>query len=131
MQLGERLKRLRLAKKLTQEDVAARCNTGSSMISKYEQGKSEPTFTMIAKLGEALEVRVAYLFDEIEEYESLSPNDVLARESLTFYLRKETIPVKEHEALWRVAAMPSAPVTIEEWKKFDEMSRARRSRRRR
>ena len=130
MRFGQKLKRLRKAKKLTQVDVAARCDTGSSMISKYEKGESEPTFTMIKKLSEALEVRVGYLFDEIEEYESLSPAEVAVRESLFLYLKKKAVPGKEREGLWRVAAMPDAPITVEKWNNFDEMSRTRRSSRR-
>ncbi len=118
-------------KGLSQEALGARCGTGSSMISKYERDEADPTSSALRRLATALEVRGGYLLGEIDEYEGLSPREVAIRESLFFYLKKNPLAENERAGLMRVATMPKAPVTIDGWENFNEMTRMKSSTKRR
>jgi len=60
---GSRLRVLRRAAGLTQEEVAARTDLSVDFISLVERGKSAPSFDSLAKLADALGVEVREFFD--------------------------------------------------------------------
>jgi transcriptional regulator with XRE-family HTH domain len=55
---GQRLRELRLARKLTQTQLAERCGSSYPFISNLERGVKVPSLTMVLRLAEALECRV-------------------------------------------------------------------------
>jgi transcriptional regulator with XRE-family HTH domain len=55
-QLGTRLKQLRKARRLTQEQLAERAGLSYKFIGEIERGRGNPTLTTLAALGEALGV---------------------------------------------------------------------------
>lgn len=59
---GVRIRELRLAVGLTQEDLADHCGLYRSYMSRIETGKTNPTLTMIHALAQSLGVPVAALF---------------------------------------------------------------------
>ena len=59
----ERLKKLRLAGNLTQEEVAKDLETTRSIISKYERGETNPKIEMLEELAEYFGVEFEYLSD--------------------------------------------------------------------
>ncbi len=61
MTIGERIKSTRLAKGLTQKEVAIRCGIADSAIRKYETGKITPKVEMLERIASALEVPVTTL----------------------------------------------------------------------
>ena len=54
--LGTRLKELRKERGLTQEQLAERLSVAFQTVSKWENGVSNPDFSLIAPLAEALQV---------------------------------------------------------------------------
>lgn len=54
--LGNRVRFIRLAKRMSQEDVAKRLGTVQSEVSRYELGKRSPTLSEIKEIAAALEV---------------------------------------------------------------------------
>lgn len=54
--VGARLKQLRLARRLTQEQLAERAGLSHKFIGEVERGRGNPTLTTLAKLSEALAV---------------------------------------------------------------------------
>jgi transcriptional regulator with XRE-family HTH domain len=58
---GRHLRELRLARHLTQPDLAARCNSTVPHISNMERGVLAPSFNMLLRLANGLECRVADL----------------------------------------------------------------------
>ena len=52
--IGESIKQARLAAGLTQEELANKLNTTKSAISRYEQGKREPSLAILARIAIAL-----------------------------------------------------------------------------
>ena len=55
---GQRLRELRLARKLTQTQLAARCGSSYPFISNLERGMKVPSLTMVLRLAKALKCRV-------------------------------------------------------------------------
>jgi len=60
-QLGQRLKRLRLAKGLSQEALAVRARITREYVNKLEAGRYDPTISVVQRLAKALKVTLADL----------------------------------------------------------------------
>lgn len=67
--LGDRLKNLRSAKKLTQEDLAERIGVSRGTYAHYEINKRQPDYDTLIKLADFFEVSTDYLLRG-EEYKS-------------------------------------------------------------
>lgn len=59
---GDRVRELRLAAAMTQEDLAERCGLFRTYMSRIETGQANPTLTMIHALAVSLDVPVVALF---------------------------------------------------------------------
>ena len=60
---GRRVRQLRQAAGLTQEDLAHTCGLFRTYMSRIETGQANPTLTMIYAIATSLKVPVAYLFE--------------------------------------------------------------------
>lgn len=67
---GSRVRQLRLAAELTQEDLAHRCGLFRTYMSRIETGNANPTLTMIHALAASLRVPVTALFEKDEPTKS-------------------------------------------------------------
>lgn len=61
MNIGEKIKKVRAAKNLSQKEVAVSLNMDPAQYSRIENGKSDPYFSTIEKIAKALGVEVANL----------------------------------------------------------------------
>ena len=61
VEFGRRLREARERKGLTQLELAKQANLGESTISFYELGRREPSYEVLLRLAEILEVNPAYL----------------------------------------------------------------------
>ena len=59
--LGDRIKEIRTSKKITQKELARKCNLNRNSIYKYEKNETAPSFAHIEKIAAALEVTVPFL----------------------------------------------------------------------
>jgi transcriptional regulator with XRE-family HTH domain len=59
---GQRVRELRMAAGMTQEDLAERCGLFRTYMSRVETGQANPTLTMIHALADSLGVPVVSLF---------------------------------------------------------------------
>ena len=66
MNIGERIRKLRVQNGLTQQEIADRCELTKSMISKIENGKVVPAVGTLQRLARALGVKVGALMEEKE-----------------------------------------------------------------
>jgi transcriptional regulator with XRE-family HTH domain len=76
MILANRIRKIREAKKLTQEDVAFRCNITASAYGQIERKASTSTYSTLSKIADALEVSLLFLLD-IDNPEVLEPKNKL------------------------------------------------------
>jgi len=65
--LGKRVRTLRKAKKMTQEQLATAADSGAKYISELERGEANVTVTLISKLAEGLGVATSELFENDHE----------------------------------------------------------------
>lgn len=66
---GSRLRDLREKRRLTQSELAERCNIASKQIWRYENNESEPGAGHLKKLSQTLQVSSDYLLGLVNEYE--------------------------------------------------------------
>lgn len=64
VQIGQRLRGLRVARGLSQADVAAKVDLSFQQIQKYESGKSRVSAAKLCDLAVALEIPVSFFFEE-------------------------------------------------------------------
>ena len=64
---GARVRALRLAAQMTQDDLAERCGLFRTYMSRIETGQANPTLTMIHALADSLGVEVTALFGDPNE----------------------------------------------------------------
>jgi transcriptional regulator with XRE-family HTH domain len=62
--IGEKLRRLRLRKKLSLIDLGRRIDLSSSLLSQIESSKLLPTLPTLARLSEAFDVELGYFFTD-------------------------------------------------------------------
>ncbi len=75
-EVGRRIRHLRLSRagpRMTQEDLSERARISVSFLSMIERGERSPHLETLAKIAEALEVRLADLFTSDEGDEGLEP----------------------------------------------------------
>ncbi len=61
--LGEKIRKIRTAKRLTQEDLAYQANIDYSYLNEIESGKRNPTVKRVAGIAKVLKVSLKELFD--------------------------------------------------------------------
>ena len=64
MEIGEKLKAIRMDKKMTLDKVARKSSLTKSFISQIELNKTSPSISSLLKLASALEIRLTDLFRE-------------------------------------------------------------------
>ena len=89
--MGERLKNLRLEKSLTQKQIAERVGVAISAISSYESGLRYPTYDTLVKLANIYHVSSDYLIGISPkrniDVEGLSPEAVTLISQMVEMLR--------------------------------------------
>jgi transcriptional regulator with XRE-family HTH domain len=61
--LARNVRRLRLERGISQEELAAEASTRQALVSQVEVGDANPTLDTLARLAQALQVSLAELFD--------------------------------------------------------------------
>lgn len=59
--VGKRIKKLREAQKIPQQDIAAACNIEKSNFSRIEAGNTNPTIYTLSKIADKLSVTLSEL----------------------------------------------------------------------
>ena len=121
LSLGKRIRTLREAKSLKQQQLARLCRLDPGQLSRYEADEMKPGYDALRALASALEVRVGYLFGEIPELEELQSWQVTTRESLAVFLTHVPGPERRAQGYRATVDLPAAPRTVQGWKDLDEL----------
>jgi transcriptional regulator with XRE-family HTH domain len=91
MELGEKLKAIRMEKKMTLDEVAKKSSLTKSFISQIELNKTSPSITSLMKVASALEIRLTDLFREASPAE-----DVLVKKGKrdSYYNKKTQLTIE-------------------------------------
>jgi transcriptional regulator with XRE-family HTH domain len=66
MQIGQKIRKIREAQRLSQKQVALSINMDQSQYSKIEKGKTDPTCSTLERIATALNIDLANLFTSEE-----------------------------------------------------------------
>jgi len=77
-QIGEKIRRLRLTKGLSQKDLAGYVGVTYQQIQNYEKGKSKIPVDRLIRIAEALEVSLDYFLKEFDNNQDKVPESELA-----------------------------------------------------
>ena len=86
MDSGSAIKAVRTRKKITQKDLAAKCNISANALCSIEKNSSFPSKETINKICDALGIPVSYLL-----FFSITEEDVPAEKQSIFNALKEPI----------------------------------------
>ena len=88
-QFGENLKRLRIEKGISQEDMAKKIKIHANHVSRYERGLSAPAIEVVEKMAKLLEVSIDELVSgSVNERMEKNIND---RELLTIFQKVQKL----------------------------------------
>ena len=96
--MGEKLKSLRIEKKLTQKQVADRIGLAISAVSSYESGTRYPSYDVLVKLARIFHVSTDYLLGMTDkrniDVTGLSDNEIELVSQLVDMLRNKNNSVR-------------------------------------
>ena len=82
MDIGEKIKRLRTEKQLTQEELANRCELSKGFISQLENNLTSPSIATLIDILEILGTNLREFFNEIDDERiSFTKEDMFEREN--------------------------------------------------
>ena len=84
MGIGKRIKEARLAKNMTQEDLAYKLGITKSAVANYESETSHPKELILYKLFSVLSVDANYLYQDID---GMTPSDIILTDEEKFFLK--------------------------------------------
>lgn len=115
----DRLKALREAKDLSQEQLGELAGLHHSVITKSEKGKNLPRSEALDKLATALDCTMDYLHGRGRQYES--PAVAAAHMAFDVFVAQDRVTEEQSEQCRRVLAHPDAPKTASKWRSLAEM----------
>ncbi len=99
-QFSERLRQLRVVKKMSQEDLGNLTGLSYNHIGRYERGNSRPSADKLKALADALGVSTDYLIDgDTKDAARVNLED---RDLLDLFKEVQTFPDKQKDALKEV-----------------------------
>ena len=101
MEIGEKIKRLRIKNSLTQEELADRCELTKGFISQVERDLTSPSIATLADILEGLGTNLKDFFNEIEDDQVVfSKDDAFVTENEDFkYILKWIVPNAQKNAM--------------------------------
>ena len=113
MTANERIKQIRLYRRLTSSELAAKAGISAAEISLIERKMRRPKTETLQRVAAALEVSTSYLLSELNT--RLPIEEALAKESLQIFLRDGELPSEEAKMLRDISDEPSSPVDVRGW----------------
>ena len=93
MNFGEKLKKLRVSQKLTQQQLADRIGVAKSVISYYESGDRYPSYDVLVKIARVFHTTTDYLLDITKDcvidVTGLSDEDIAVVRAVTEALKNK------------------------------------------
>jgi transcriptional regulator with XRE-family HTH domain len=83
MKIGDNIKRIRLAKNLSQKEVISSAKLDAAQYSRIESGKTDPSVTTLDRIAKALGVSLAELFAATDELREINSQDKTIMEKVS------------------------------------------------
>ena len=89
MDIGEKIKKVRTAKKLSQKEVAISLGMDPAQYSRIENGKSDPHLSTVEKIAHALGMELGNLFTSDDLFKDANSADKTLMEKISFLEKLE------------------------------------------
>ncbi len=99
MQIGNKIKKIREAKGLSQKQVALSLGMDQAQYSRIENNKTDPSFSNVEKIAKALGVTFTELFNAEEVFKDIDSYDKTLMEKLSLI---EGLEKKEKQAFYSI-----------------------------
>lgn len=99
-EFSQKIKELREANKMTQQDLATKLATTATAVSYWESGRSLPNFNTLKKIASLFNVSLDYLLKN-QVNEEKKENDLATRFEVLFR-KSEKLPEEKQELLYAV-----------------------------
>jgi len=99
MNIGERIKKLREARELSQKEVATAINMDQSQYSKIEKGRTDPTTTTLEKIAKAIGIDISELFADNDPLADVNSIDKSVMEKLQLL---EQLDEEEKKSVFKI-----------------------------
>jgi transcriptional regulator with XRE-family HTH domain len=99
MKLSDAVKKVREAKGMSQKEVATALKMDASQYSRIENGKNDPSFTVVTKIAKALGVTVAELVQADEIFTDIKSSDKTLMEKLRLL---DNLDDKDKQSLYHI-----------------------------
>ena len=81
MEVGKKIKEIRLLKGISQKELSERLGVSSAMISQYESGKRNPKMETLLKIADALGISINVFYDDLTQEERKSILEAKAKKA--------------------------------------------------
>lgn len=95
--LGENIKRFRLEKNLSQEDLAKKLNVVRQTVSKWEKGQSFPDSQSLKALAEILDTDLSSLLDIENKNDEADLKEILEKINQELHIKNQ-----RRERIWKI-----------------------------
>lgn len=99
MSIGDKIRKVREAKGLSQKQVALSLGMDQAQYSRIENGKTDPSFSNVTKIAKALGVDLSELFKSDEVFKDVNSYDKSLIEKLSII---EKLDDKEKQAFYSI-----------------------------
>jgi transcriptional regulator with XRE-family HTH domain len=99
MNIGEKIRKVREAKGLSQKEISAMVNMDQSQYSKIENDKTDPTTSTLEKIAKALGIDVSELFVSDKIFKDINSADKTIMEKLRLI---ELLDNKEQQSIYNI-----------------------------
>jgi transcriptional regulator with XRE-family HTH domain len=99
MNVGDKIRKVREAKGLSQKEISAMVNMDQSQYSKIENGKTDPTTGTIEKIAKALGIEISELFVNDTIFKDINSADKTIMEKLRLI---ELLDNKEQQSIYNI-----------------------------
>jgi transcriptional regulator with XRE-family HTH domain len=99
MNIGDKIRKVREAKNLTQKEVALSINMDQSQYSKIEKGKTDPSCNTLEKIAKALDIEIHELFIADNIFKEINSVDKTLMEKIQLI---EQLDDKEKNSIFNI-----------------------------
>jgi transcriptional regulator with XRE-family HTH domain len=97
MNIGENIKKIRMAKGLSQKEVTIDAGLDTAQYSRIENGKTDPSVTTLERIAKAMNISLAELFAASEELKETNSFDQTIKEKVILV---ETLADDERKTIY-------------------------------
>ena len=99
MGLGKQIKRIRLAKGLSQKEIVMAANIEKAQYSRIENDKTDPSYSTIEKIAKAMGCTLSELFETAEDFKEINSMDKSLMEKVTIL---ENLDEEEKKGIYSI-----------------------------